>query len=181
MDVDCDPDFNAPSLDLHVIDQLLLAIIDGYPHRGDPKSAQWMLDRSTRLDQARKALFNERIGFGGKPTDDTKILRVMADLHLRDLSLQAARKRNPKYLPSIEFKKPRSDRSLAAIATKRILGRDDESTEERVRKKFRTQRGRLLEISANQDDIEVQIERNALTKALAALKRLGINYAEPEL
>ena len=167
-------DVNMPSIERHAIDQVLLAIIDGYAGENDLASATWHLLRIKRLRDARKALFADDDAATDPSDQEIAALKMMALWHRRDTQLQAMRVRDPACLPAVSFKKPRSFRELAREASLKIMAEERSDFIEKIRKKFSQSRDLYVSLMHYGDDIEAIRESNAVQKALNALAALGI-------
>jgi hypothetical protein len=173
-------DMNTPYIQRHAVDQLLLAVIDAYPDEDDLTSATWRARRLKRLQAAREALFAEDESMADPSDEEIAALQMMAIWHYRDTQLQAMRDRDPTYLPTANFDKPRSFRKLALEASIRIKGEERTDFIEKIRKEFASNQKAYMSLMKYGDDIELMREFNALQKALDGLAKVGIRFVRPK-
>lgn len=115
------------------------------------------------------------------PSDEEiAALQMMAIWHYRDTQLQAMRDRDPTYLPTANFDKPRSFRKLALEASIRIKGEERTDFIEKIRKEFASNQKAYMSLMKYGDDIELMREFNALQKALDGLAKVGIRFVRPK-
>lgn len=159
------------------VDKLLLSFIDAYsePSKDAIKSDR---RREKRLLAAKKSLF----GYASKPgtyeIQDDRALFRMATEHFRDESRAGMIKMgfvNAQESNSKQPFCPRSIRELARDAAKSCLGNSDDSTVDRLRKKFSKNRDKFLNIAEHQDGVVETLEFNALDRIRNVLDPFGID------
>jgi len=104
---------------------------------------------------ARKALFGQTNQEGRPPESDLQALRHLGSEHYRDLARRDWAKMKVDREPEV-----RSDRKLAEDAV-RHFGLPSNASE-RLRKKFKTQKKKWLEIELYHDDVPETLEFNSL-------------------
>ena len=183
-------------------ERLLLSIIDANPGtKTDVNGASWRKKREIRLKTAMEALSGLRVSAKGQQQmSDQKALSWMASERDRDRFFEQARSGNHPFFPpgSASYEsyiekmgdfKFRSDRTLADQAAERYFGPFTKSAvydlkrshSERLRRKWRDQRGFWNWNELCNDYVDESIESQKLTRCLDMLIELGITTVPNDL
>lgn len=162
-----EPEWYGEAIGPRFLDKLLLAIIDAHsePSNAPASDAQ---RRRHRLRAAKEALLGETSPEGRPAVSDDEILRWIGCQHYKDLA-----NRNARLLMKMPAgKKPRSARKLVDEAA--VVFKLTDSDQERIRKKFTSQKDKWLDDAKYHDDIPETIEFQSLESIREILGRNGI-------
>lgn len=147
-------------------DKFLLAIIDAYPLRG--------ASRQARLDEAKKALFGEEPATATKKEmgpDDYPALLWMAAEYNKDRCLASL---PPAHPHRKDFTKERSIRQLAEGAAKMVEAHSLDAAVDRLRKKFKKNMNKYLDLELYDDDIPASIDYEVLKTLVEPMQKVDI-------
>ncbi|MDL2201373.1 hypothetical protein QQF51_01705 [Brucella intermedia] len=151
------------------VDKLLLSLIDAYPEFADISKSPAALSkrRNERLRVAKLAVFGGTIAGGRPKVTDAYILRWIGNENYKDRAKQRI-----SILKNESPPKLRSDRQLVedAVSHFKLV----ESSIERLRKKWSTEKEKWFQVALDHDDVPEQLELNALQQVQDILQRHGI-------